>query len=158
MVCSYLMGCMDPHWDENARATFTGMGPETGMGHLYRASLEAITLEFARALDQMRRQDAKVDRVLVIGGGASSPLWLNMVADSTGLPVIRSLSNEASALGAGMCAAVGARWHADFAAATREMTRIAEQIDPSPEAFPEWQALSARQAKVYEGMRLASSA
>ena len=158
MVCSYLMGCMDPHWDENARATFTGMGPETGMGHLYRASLEAITLEFARALEQMRRQDAKVDRVLVIGGGAGSPLWLHMVADSTGLPVIRSLSNEASALGAGMCAAVGAGWHADFAAATREMTRIAEQVDPSLKAFPEWQALSARQAKVYEGMRLASSA
>ncbi|PSJ59532.1 xylulokinase [Kumtagia ephedrae] len=158
MVCSYLMGCMDPHWDENARATFTGMGPETGMGHLYRASLEAITLEFARALEQMRRQHAKVERVLVIGGGAGSPLWLRMVADSTGLPVIRSLSNEASALGAGMCAAVGAGWHADFAAATRAMTRIAEQVDPSPAAFADWQALSARQARVYEGMKLAGSA
>lgn len=157
-VCSYLMGCMDPHWDENARATFTGMGPETGMGHLYRASLEAITLEFARALDQMRRTNATLDRILVIGGGAGSPLWLHMIADSTGLPVVRSLSNEASALGAGMCAAVGVGWHADFPSATRAMTRIAEQIDPSPAAAPEWQALSERQAKVYEGMKAARAA
>ncbi len=149
---------MDPHWDEDARATFTGMGPETGMGHLYRASLEAITLEFARAIEQMRGMNVAIDRIVVIGGGAGSPLWLRMVADSTGLPVVRGLSNEASALGAGMCAAVGARWHQDFSAATRGMTRVAEQVDPHPANAEAWQKLSRRQAKVYEGMRLAREA
>jgi xylulokinase len=153
MVSTYLVGCMDPHWDQDARATFTGMGPDTGLAHIYRASLEAISLQFARALDQMRADSLPADRILVIGGGASSPLWVQMIADSTGLPVIRSLSNEASALGAGMCAAVGAGWHPDFNAATRAMTRTAEQIDPSPEAIPAWQELSAKQARLYEGTR-----
>jgi xylulokinase len=75
-----------------------------------------------------------------------------MVADSTGVPVIRSLSSEASALGAGMTAAVGAGWYADFTQATRSMTRIAEQIDPSPANFSTWQQLAHRQAKVHERM------
>ena len=149
-VCSYLMGCMDPHWDENARATFTGMGPETNLSHLYRASLEAITLEFARALEQMRLTNVAVDKVLAMGGGAGSALWLKMIADSTGVPVIRSLSNEASALGAGMSAAVGAGWYADFASASASMSRIAEQLDPDASQFEEWQALSLRQAQVYQ--------
>ncbi|PII39475.1 hypothetical protein T190_04270 [Sinorhizobium meliloti CCBAU 01290] len=113
-VCSYLMGCMDPHWDANARATFTGMGPETGIGHLYRASMEAITLEFVRSLLEMKSMGVAADRIFVIGGGAGSPLWRQMVADASGLPVIRSLSNEASALGAGMSAAVGAGWYGHF--------------------------------------------
>jgi hypothetical protein len=33
------------------------------------------------------------------------------------------------------------------------MTRTAEQIDPSAAAVPEWQALSAKQARVYEGTK-----
>jgi len=150
-VCTYLVGCMDPHWDEDARASFTGMGPETGMGHVYRASLEAITLEFARAIDQMRASNVAIDRIVAIGGGAGSPLWLSMIADSTGLPVIRGLSSEASALGAGMTAAVGAGWYGDFTSAAAGMTRIAEQIDPAPSNFAAWRALSLRQAKVYRG-------
>jgi xylulokinase len=70
------------------------------------------------------------------------------------LPVVSSLSDEASALGAGMAAAVGAGWHADFAAATAAMTRTAGQLDPDPAAYPAWQALSRRQAKLYELARL----
>ncbi|MCO5063290.1 MAG: FGGY-family carbohydrate kinase [Rhizobiaceae bacterium] len=153
MVCSYLLGCMDPHWNEEARATFTGMSPETGMGHLYRASLEAITLEFARAIEQMRLSGVEIDRIIAIGGGAGSPLWVRMIADSTGLPVIRSHSNEASALGAGVTAAVGAGWHADFKSALRAMSRIAERIEPDSASFPSWQALSTRQAQLYERLK-----
>ncbi|ABC92889.1 MULTISPECIES: xylulokinase [Rhizobium] len=152
-VCSYLVGCMDPHWDENARASFTGMGPETGMGHLYRASMEAITLEFVRSLNEMRRRDVAADRVFVIGGGASSALWRQMVADSTGLPVIRSLSNEASALGAGMSAAVGAGWYSGFHAAADAMSRLAEQVDPDLTKNHAWAELSHRQANVYLSLR-----
>ncbi len=152
MVCSYLLGCMDPHWDETARASFTGLGPETGMAHVYRASLEAVTLEFVRALQEMRRTGAAAERIFVIGGGAGSRLWLQMIADSSGLPVVRSLSNEASALGAGMSAAVGAGWHADFRAAARAMTQVAEQVDPRPELAGAWHALSDRQRQIYPAL------
>lgn len=153
MVCSYLLGCMDPHWNENARATFTGMSPETGMGHLYRASLEAISLEFARAIEQMRLSGVEMDRIIVIGGGASSPLWLRMIADFTGLPVIRSHSNEASALGAGLAAAVGANWHSDFKSALGAMARVSERIEPDQDSRDAWQTLSKRQALIYEGLK-----
>jgi len=149
-VSTYLLGCMDPHWDEDARASFTGLGAETGMGHVYRASLEGITLEFARAVDQMRSMGVAIDRIVAIGGGASSPLWVKMIADSTGLPVIRGLSGEASALGAGITAAVGAGWYGDFHAATAAMTHVAEQVDPTAADAQAWTDLSARQASLYD--------
>lgn len=152
-VCSYLMGCMDPHWDANARATFTGMGPETGIGHLYRASMEAITLEFVRSLLEMKSMGVAADRIFVIGGGAGSPLWRQMVADASGLPVIRSLSNEASALGAGMSAAVGAGWYGHFSEAADAMSRLAEQVEPRPATAEAWAALSRRQANLYRAIR-----
>lgn len=151
-VSTYLLGCMDPHWDMTARAAFVGMGPETGMSHLYRASIEAITLEFVRSLEQMRAAGIEADRIFVIGGGAESALWRQIVADASGLPVIRSLSNQASALGAGISAAVGHGWYENFAAATNAMTRLAEQVDPDLHARDDWRALSARQSGLYPAL------
>ena len=152
-VSPYLLGCMDPHWDHTARATFTGMGPEHTLAHLYRASLEAITLEFTRTLPAMREQGQATDRILAIGGGAGNPVWLRMIADASSLPVIRSLSDEASSLGAGISAAVGSGWYPDFATAADSMTRIAGTIEPDLANVAAWEALSKRQGKVYEASK-----
>lgn len=153
MACSYLMGVMDPHWDENAKAAFVGLGPEVAMGHLYRAALEAITLEFTRSLSEMRASGVRAERIFVIGGGAQSHVWRQMVSDATGLPVIRSLSNEASALGAGIAAAVGAGWHDSFAAAAACMSRVAEEFLPDTAVARAWAELSGRQGLIYERLR-----
>ena len=152
-VCPYLVGCMDPHWDETARATFTGMGPEHTTAHLYRASLEAITLEFTRSLVAIREAGLATERILAIGGGAGNPVWLRMIADAASIPVSRSLSNEASALGAGISAAVGAGWYAGFGEAADAMTRVAGEVEPDLSTAELWGALSERQAKVYQGNR-----
>lgn len=156
-VCTYLVGCMDPHWDNRARATFTGMGPEHTTAHLYRASLEAITLEFKRTLSAMREQGLTAERILVIGGGAANPVWVRMIADASSLPVIRCLSDEASSLGAGISAAVGAGWYRDFASAADSMTKIAGTIEPDLGTADAWEALSARQGQVYPASKLLSA-
>ncbi len=148
-VCTYIIGCMDPHWDGKATASFTGMTAAHTTAHLFRASLEAITLEFGRALTAMRREGLRPDHILAIGGGAANQAWLKMVADATGLQVIISLSNEASALGAGMSAAVGAGWFDGFHDAVKAMTGTAGRLDPDPGAKPAWDALSQKQARVY---------
>jgi xylulokinase len=72
-----------------------------------------------------------------------------MLADATGLPLVVSGSLEASALGAGMSAAVGLGWRADFAAAAAAMSREGETTRPDPAARAVWDALSARQAAAY---------
>jgi xylulokinase len=149
----YLVGCMDPHWDTSARAGFIGLGPETGIAHVYRAALEAITLEFTRSLAEMRRSGAYARRISVIGGGAQSQLWRQMVADATGLPVVRSLSNEASALGSGMSAAVGAGWYSDFNAAAVGMSQLAEEVEPNHNVAERWEDLSTRQGRLYDAVR-----
>ena len=67
----------------------------------------------------------------MIGGGAQSLIWMKMIADATQLPAQRSLSNEASALGAGISAALGAGWFGNFEEAADAMTKNeAELIEP----------------------------
>ncbi len=149
LVCPYLAGCMDPHWNPDARATITGFGAHHTTAHVYRAALEALTLEATRAIHAMRDAGIAMEEILVIGGGADSPLWLRMIADAAGITTCRSLSNEASCLGAGIIAAVGAGWYASLGEAASAMTRVADRIEPNPARAGEWARLSRRQAAVY---------
>ncbi len=148
-ACPYLTGCMDPHWDPEARAAFVGLAPHHGVGHLYRAALEALTLESARCVAAMAENGLGPERIVAVGGGAASGLWRRMLADATGLPLAVSGSLEASALGAGMSAAVGAGWRPGFAEAAAAMRSEGETTLPDPAARAAWDALSARQAGAY---------
>jgi xylulokinase len=145
----YLSGCMDPHWDPDARAAIVGLGPHHRTAHVYRAALEALTAESARCLDGMRAQGLAPRRILAVGGGARNELWVRMFADATGLPVTRCHSPEASALGAGISAAVGAGWYPDFATAAAAMTQELDTIAPDPTAAAAWAALARAQGQVY---------
>jgi xylulokinase len=148
-ACPYLAGCMDPHWDPSARAAFLGLAPHHGIGHLYRAVLEALTLESARCVAAMAAEGLAPQRIVAVGGGAASALWRRMIADATGLPLAVSGSLEASSLGAGMSAAVGAGWFAGFDEAAAAMSREGPTTAPDPAARAAWDALSARQAAAY---------
>ncbi len=152
LVCPYLSGCMDPHWDADARAAFLGLAPHHGLAHLYRASLEALTLESARCIAAMAAQGLSPKRILAVGGGANSDLWSQMFADATGLPLTKSESLEASSLGAAMSAAVGAGWFPSFAEAASAMSRDGETRSPDRTARAAWTALLERQAKAYRGV------
>jgi xylulokinase len=153
LVQTHLSGCMDPHWNTEAKGAFLGLRTHHTQAHLYRASLEALTLESARAMQKMAAEGVELRKINAIGGGAQSKLWMQMIADATQLPVQRSLSNEASSLGAGISAAVGAGWFSSFEEAACSMTNEAELIEPDAKVADQWKELSERQAKIYESIK-----
>lgn len=145
----HIIGVMTPHWDPAARAAIVGLSANHGRAHFYRGALEALTAEISRGIQAMAAEGLALERIRAIGGGAQSQLWLQMLADATGLPVERSLTVEASALGAGIVAAVGAGWFADFSTAASAMTAIDRTVTPRPEYAAQWNALCERQQRIY---------
>lgn len=148
-VCPYLSGCMDPHWNPSARAGIFGLSPNHGRDHIYRALLEALTLESVRLIENMRLEGLEPKHIIAVGGGGNSRLWTKMFCDATGLPLSVSRSLEASSLGAAMSAAMGAGWFASFAEAAERMSQTQAPIMPDRKMKPQWDELSARQAKAY---------
>lgn len=145
----YLSGCMDPHWDTDARAAIIGLGVGHTAAHVYRAALEALTAESVRAMGEMRAQGLKTESITAVGGGAVNSLWIRMFADASGLPVARSRSVEASSLGAAMIAATGAGWFGSVQEAAGAMAAEDPPVCPDPAARPVWDELLRRQADVY---------
>ena len=131
MFLPYLCGVMNPHWDMYARGAFVGLAASHHRGHMYRSILEGIAFEQRFALDAVERSlDVHVRELAAIGGGTSSALWCQILADVTGRTMLFPSSAEASALGAAIAAAVGAGWYPTFPSAAKGMTGIARTMKP----------------------------
>jgi xylulokinase len=113
---------MTPYWNSQARGTITGLNASHGRGHVYRATLEGISLEQTIATNRAAEASGmQVDHYVAIGGGSNSDLWCQILADASGRKVVRSATVEASALGAAMAAAHAAGWFTSVEEASAEM-------------------------------------
>ena len=142
LVSPYFSGVMDPHWDVSARGAIIGLSASHTETHIYRAIIEAITLDQAMRTQEMESEaNQQISHVVAIGGGANSPLWRQMLADALGKPVHVSTTIEASALGAGMIAAFGAGWYSSITEAAQNMTGSTSVVEPVWERNQSYQSL-----------------
>lgn len=130
----YWGAVMTPYWDPQARGCFVGLKESHRQGHMYRSLLEGIALEQALVTSMIEEQTGvRIMEFIAIGGGASSDLWCQIVADASGKTVRRSRTVEASSLGAAVCAAVGAGWFTAAAEAAESMSgEITRETEPIP--------------------------
>jgi xylulokinase len=102
-----LMGAMTPTWNALARGTFMGFTLAHRREHFSRAILEASAYALRDITDQMLSMGLPLREIRAVGGGARSPLWRQIKADVTGLPVSITDTTETTALGAGILALTG---------------------------------------------------
>jgi sugar (pentulose or hexulose) kinase len=124
MLVPYWNSVMNPYWDPAASGIVVGWRGFHDRRHLYKAILEGIAFE--QRLHTSGVEAATGQRVtsyVVVGGGARSPLWCQIIADITGKPVVRASCLEATALGAGILAAAAAGLYSDVREAASAMTR-----------------------------------
>ncbi len=108
-----LAGLGAPHWDADARGTIVGLTRGSTAAHIARATLEAIAFQTRDVLDAMQA-DAGValTELRVDGGAARNDLLLQIQADVLGVPVIRPITTETTALGAAYLAGLATGvWH-----------------------------------------------
>ncbi len=103
----YLSGERSPLWDADARGAFVGLTLGTGRGQLYRAVMEGVAFALRHNLEVAAAAGAGVAELLAIGGATKSPLWMQIKADVTGVPLTVSANENATPLGAAMLAAIG---------------------------------------------------
>ena len=104
-------GLFAPHWDMRARGAIVGLTRYANRAHLVRATLEAICFQSREVADAMAADSGRPFTVLKVDGGASSNDFLmQLQSDVLGVPVVRPVVRETTALGAAYAAglAVGA--------------------------------------------------
>jgi glycerol kinase len=104
-------GLFAPHWDMRARGAIVGLTRHSSRAHLVRATLESICFQSREVADAMAADSGRPFSALKVDGGATSnDLLMQLQADVLGIPVVRPVVRETTALGAAYAAglAVGA--------------------------------------------------
>ena len=128
----YLLGERSPRWNPDARGAFIGLTLASKRCDVVRSVMEGITYNLGMIVDIFRNH-VPVDSITVIGGGAKSRLWLQMMADIFDVEIRRpNFLEEATSMGAAIVGGVGTGLFRDFDV-IENFIRVEETVQPNPE-------------------------
>lgn len=137
----YLLGERTPRWNSNARGAFVGLNISHTRGDLFRSVLEGISLNLEIILAIFRSQYT-IDSMVLIGGGAKSKIWGQILADILNLKItIPRYVEAATSIGAAIIGGVGTGFFNDFSVAGNFLNIMSSFI-PNP-----------GNVKIYKGLK-----
>ncbi len=125
----YLQGERGPYWDPRLRADFIGLTFRHGRGHFVRAIYEGIVFSIRDLLEASDATRADFDEILILGGGAKSALWRQIVSDVLGVEINRPANGDAS-FGAALVAGVVVGLFASPREAAERCARVVDRCRP----------------------------
>lgn len=151
----YLQGERSPYWDAKLRASFTGVSISSTKGDFVRALLEGVAYSLRDCYSSLEAMGLSVNRIFLIGGGARSKLWSEIVCNVFDLPLQIPHPGDAS-FGTALLAGVGAGVFADSRAAVKSCLHIDGELKPDArlaafyrEGFKTYRAIHDALAPVY---------
>lgn len=98
-------GLFAPHWRPDARGVIVGLTRYVNKAHIARAALEAVAFQTREVLDATNADTGlPLSEVRVDGGMIANNLLMQFQADILGVPVVRPVVAETTALGAAYAA------------------------------------------------------
>lgn len=108
------VGLCAPYWDMYARGILVGITRGTNRKHVIRAAIEAMAYQTKDIVEAMvQGGDIELSELRVDGGAVQNNLLCQFQADILGVPVIRPVITEMTALGAAYLAGLGVGYWKD---------------------------------------------
>lgn len=126
----YLDGERAPIWDTNARGVYFGIRPTHGRNHFLRATIEGVAFALRSVLEVFRETQA-IPSVRIIGGGAQSAIWRDVLANAchASVQTLSAPPGDATSLGAAIAAGVGVGLFSSLAEGVRNI-KVTRQTQP----------------------------
>ena len=132
MFLPYLSGERTPHNDPCARGMFWGLTHSSQRALMGYAVLEGVSFGIADGLRVLQESGTQIEQCSLVGGGARSPFWAQLLADILAMPVVTHKGGETGgALGAARLACL---------AAGKPLASVCEK----PEVYKTWRSDPAR--------------
>lgn len=149
----YLMGERSPHNDPDAAGTFIGMRMDTKREDMTLAVFEGVTFALRDSLEVARSLGIKIERTMICGGGAKSPLWKRLVANILNVEVEVPVSEEGPGFGAAILAAVGCGEYESVEKAAKSIIKIKEKIKPEADLVVKYEEKYQKFKKIYPALK-----
>jgi xylulokinase len=119
----------------NLRGAWIGLEWNHTLGHLYRAALEGVALEYGiylRILKNLYR-DLEISEIRITGGGEKSQIWNQIKADLLGVSVVQIEASEGAPMGLALLAGYASGIFRDLDEVARQWTRTGHRTEPDPQ-------------------------
>jgi xylulokinase len=111
----YLVGERAPIRDAGATGCFSGLTLQHGVGHLARAVMEGVAFNLRQIIEAMGALPVPIAQWVASGGGLSSGVWRQIVADVLAQPLTLSTRPERAGVGAALIAGLGIGIYSGYA-------------------------------------------
>ncbi len=152
----YMSGVDPNDADNDAKGCFIGLDVTTEAGRMYRAVLEGLCFETRARVERLSRGGLPLGKFTAAGGGAKSPLLMQMKADVLERPLHVLRSEEACIQGLGMICAVSRGAYANYAEAAAHFVHEAGVYQPRTdyrERYRGYQAVNRAVRALYRELR-----
>ena len=149
MVLPHFSGSGTPWLDTSSKGAILGLTFATDRPILAKAVLEGLTFELRINLDLLRDAGIDINELHAVGGGARSPLWLQLKADICQVPLRVPEVTEAACLGAALLAGVAAGVYPDLAFAVAQTVHLERRIEPQSNSVSAYDARYQLYQQVY---------
>lgn len=153
IVQDHFQGNRTPYTDALSRGAVVGLTLAHEKHHLFRAIMEGISFGTRRILEAFDAAGYTSAEMTVGGGAAASDLWLQIHADTSGLPVKVPAAANPPSMGAAILAAHGAGHVASIDEGIAAMVPPARTIDPDPKAVAAYDAIYPRYRALYPALK-----
>ncbi len=144
----YLTGELTPHANPMLRGSFIGVSAGHTKAHFVRAVMEGVALSLLDCKKYLEEKGVKTGKAAyVIGGGAKSKVWRQIVADALNLTLIQTENNDSS-FGSAMCAGIAAGFFADFDDASKTCQKVIAKTEPILENTEKYAKIFAKYKKI----------
>ncbi|MFC7456343.1 FGGY-family carbohydrate kinase [Brachybacterium sp. GCM10030267] len=132
------------------KGSVLGFDGRQGRAHMFRSILEGIALTMKERADEMATElGTRFDQLVITGGGASSDLMTQILADVFGLETVRLAGGSSAGRGAAICAAVATGIVPSFREGAERFAVVADRTAPLAENAEVYRQLGA----VYRDVR-----
>jgi len=126
----YLMGERSPHNDPNARSCFIGLSMDSTRADMTQAILEGVAFAIRDSFEAAKKLGVKVEKSMICGGGAKSPLWKKIVANVLNIELTVPETEQGPGLGGAILAAVADGKFSSVEDSVSKLIKVIDTVKP----------------------------
>lgn len=151
MTIPFLAGSGSPYFCPSDRQHMIGMRMNTSREEVFRSQLEGISYNMRQTLLGFQKM-AKVEKLMLAGGGIQIHVWPEIIADVFGIPVEVFDNPDVSTVGAALIGgmAVGLFEHPEQVVCQKR--QILKTVVPDKDRQEQYQVLYEKYLKLYDQM------
>lgn len=148
----YLSGERTPVGDSQIRGAFLGLAHENDVKEMTHAVLDGVAFALRDSFEALNAAGADVKRLMAVGGGTHSEIWLKIIATVLGVPIDLPVAGDVGGAFGGARMAMIAATGQDFKTVCTP-PKIAKTIMPETKAKAAYAAAYQTYTKIYPAIK-----